>query len=355
MILLAPGPVFVPERIEKAQCKEMITHRSQEFTDLYTNLIERFKGYTSSYDAHILTGSGTLGLETLITNLTKPEDNVLALSNGVFGDKLAKIAGIHANVEKHSLPAGQGWNLEKSKEIIDESDADVFVMVYNETGYGIMNHSKDIVLYAKKRGMRTILDIVSGWPGVPFDMKEFKLDGFGTASQKGSATPPGLAMIGLSEEATQFIDSRESIPSFYMNLQEYRKRYKKVGQTPFTPAISLMWALQESFNMLDERGGINKAVEITNRWAAMVRTRLKKIGFELIPEFGFESPTVTAFKSTHPKQIIEEMKNKGYTIVGCKGAFADTGLRIAHMGYIGEERLTNALDTLENIVGEIGI
>jgi len=355
MILLAPGPVFVPDRIKNAQTKDMISHRSQEFTDLYTDLIERFKKYTNADDAHILTGSGTLGLEALMINLTLPTDKVLLLTNGVFGDKLAKMSRIHTNTEIHSLPAGKGWDITRAKDIIDESDADVFAMVYNETGYGIMNHSKEIVLYAKKKGMRTILDIVSGWPGVPLDMKEFKLDGFGTASQKGSATPPGLAMIGLSENAVNFIDSRVKIPSFYCDLREYRKRYKKVHQTPFTPAIATMWSLQESFDMLDEKGGISESIRRTNHWANLVRQRIKEIGFELIAEKGFESPTVTAFKSDKAKEILKEMRNAGYFIVGCKGKFAENGLRIAHMGFIGEERLTGALDALEKIVEEIGV
>jgi aspartate aminotransferase-like enzyme len=68
-ILLAPGPVPVLEEISKAQTKEMITHRSGDFTKLYSDLVTRLKGYYQAEEAYVLTGSGALGLETLILNL----------------------------------------------------------------------------------------------------------------------------------------------------------------------------------------------------------------------------------------------------------------------------------------------
>ncbi len=350
MILLGPGPVYVPKEISMEQTHEMITHRSPEFSELYKNLIERLKGYLNAYEAHIFTSSGTLGLEALILNIVKPDEKIICLANGEFGNKLGKTAQVYANAQIYTLEPGQGWNLERAKKLIDESGANALAMVYNETGYGIRNHAKEIIKYAKSKGMYTILDCISAWPGTPMDMKEFGLDGFVTGAQKGPSCPPGLALIGLSKEAVQKIQSRDKIPSFYCDLREYKKRYEKDFQTPFTPAISLMWALSKSFDLIDKES-VPKIIERHKELSEYVRKRVVEIGFELIPEAGFESYTVTAFKGgNNPKEIRKILKEKyGIVIVGCKGAYTDTGLRISNMGHVTKEMLKKCLDALEEI------
>lgn len=351
MILLTPGPVYVPEEIANAQTEEMITHRSTEFTELYTNLVERLKKYVNSEEAYVMTGSGTVGLEALILNIVKPDEKAICFTNGVFGDKLCKTFQIYTNAEIHSLDAGKGWNLEKAKELIDKSGAQVLGMVYNETGYGVRNEAKEIIQYAKKKGMFTILDCISAWPGTPMDMKEFGLDGFVTGSQKGPACPPGLALVGVSKEAVERINSRDKIPSWYCDLRAYKKRYEKNGQTPFTPAISLMRSLRKSFDLMDSSGGIEASVKKHKELAEYTRKRVKELGFELIPEKGFESLTVTSFKGgDNAKEIRKRLKDEfGISIVGCKGVYAENGLRIAHMGHISKEMLDSCFEALEKI------
>ncbi|MBN2477728.1 alanine--glyoxylate aminotransferase family protein [Candidatus Micrarchaeota archaeon] len=353
MMLLSPGPVYIPEEIMKAQTEEMITHRCPEFTELYTNLKDRMKAYLNAEDVHLLTSSGTLGLETLIMNIAKPDEKMVCFSNGVFGDKLGKTAKAYTNTEIHSLDAGKGWNLERAKEHIDNCGAQVFGMVYNETGYGVRNHAKEITQYAKKKGMFTILDCISAWPGTEMDMKEFGLDGFVTGSQKGPACPPGLAILGLSGEAVERIESRDKIPGFYNDLRAYKKRFEKDGQTPFTPAITIMRALRKSFDMMDERGGVPSAVQKHKELSEYVRKRIVELGFELIPEPGFESYTVTAFKGgDNAKEIKKRMKEEfGIVIVGCKGIYSENGLRISNMGYVTKEMLDKCFDALEKIKG----
>ncbi|MFH1222251.1 MAG: aminotransferase class V-fold PLP-dependent enzyme, partial [Candidatus Micrarchaeota archaeon] len=172
-ILLAPGPVPVLEEIRQAQTKEMITHRSKDFTALYSDLCTRLKGYFNAEEAYVITGSGALGLETLVLNLCKKNEKAVCFPNGEFGEYCATTVGIYTNaiVHKHEKP--EGWNLERAKAAIDASDAQVLAMVYNETGYGVCNHVKEICKYAKSKDMITIIDGISAWPGTEFDMKEF--------------------------------------------------------------------------------------------------------------------------------------------------------------------------------------
>ncbi len=356
-ILLAPGPVPVLEEIAKAQCKEMITHRTEDFSKLYGDLCTRLKTYFNAEEAYVITGSGALGLETLILNLCEKTDKVVCFPNGEFGDHQATTVKVYADAIVHRGEDGKGWNLERIKDKIDNAAANgakVLAMVYNETSVGVKNDIKDICKYAKSKGMLTIIDGISAWPGTQFDMKEFHVDAFVTGSQKGIAAPPGLALIGLSREAVERYTKRVSIPSYYCDLRRHKKRYEKDQQTPNTPAISLFWALQEAFNVLDRKGGVQAAVKRHLEAAAHVRIRITKMGFPLIAERGFESNTVTGFvcKDSEQAKVIKSTLNKEYNIkiVGSRGPFEKNGLRIAHMGNFEMKNLDLCLDAIEKII-----
>ena len=163
-----------------------------------------------------------------------------------------------------------------------------------------------------------------------------------------------MALIGLSKEAVERFSKRESIPSYYCDLRRHKKRYEKDQQTPNTPAISLFWALQEAFNVLDRKGGVPAAVNRHAEAAIYVRERLTKIGLPIIAEKGFESNTVTGFVCKDPDQakmiktkLAEEYKIK---IVGARGPFEKNGLRIAHMGNFEMKNLELCLDGIEKAI-----
>lgn len=350
-ILLSPGPVYVPREILEAQALPMITHRSPAFSELYEGLCTRLTSALNSKESYVLTGSGTLANETNLLNCCLPDEKALILSNGNFGDILHKIASVYTDAQVHSLPAGKGWNLERAKEKIDESDAQVFGMVYNETGYGVANRAKEIFRYAKKKGMLTVMDSVSAWPALPFNQKEFSVDFFGSASQKSLGCPPGMGIIGLSKDAIGRIESRESIPSHYCDLRRHRKRYLKNKQTPNTPAISLFYSLRKALDVIDSAGGFAPWHEKHAKEAEYVRSRITSMGLKLIPEPGFESPALTAFFCENANEIKKRMlTEKQITIVGCKGELMGKGLRIAHMGNFRREDLDSCLSALEELI-----
>ncbi len=350
-ILLSPGPVYVPEDVLEAQDREMITHRSREFTELYTDLCTRTKNYLNAEEAYFLTGSGTLGIEACVLNCCRPEEKALSLSNGEFGDRLAETVSMYTNLEKRDLEAGKGWDLERARAHIDETDAQVFAMVYNETGYGVRNHAREIYQHAKKKGMLTIMDSVSAWPSLPLDMKEFGVDFFITGSQKAIGAPPGSAVIGLSAEAVERIEGMKRVPAVYCDLRKHRKRYAKSGQTPNTPAVTVFWAIQKCYGKMDEVGGVAGWVERHRAISEKVRGRISGMGLELIPEPGYESYSLTAFRHSNAAEVKKRMLDEhDVKIVGCKGAFRENGLRIAHMGCFSEENIEKGLEALEKVL-----
>lgn len=353
-MLLTPGPVPVLEEISKAQTKEMITHRCEDFSKLYGDLVERVKKYFNAEEAYVISGSGALGLETAILNLCEKDDNVVCFPNGDFGNKLVLTVDVYANSIKHDIEGGKGWNLERTKDAIDNSNAKVLAMVYNETSYGIKNDIKDICKYAKSKGMLTIIDGISAWPGTEMDMKEYHVDGFVVGSQKAIGAPPGMVLLGLSKDAVDRYSGRDYIPSYYCDLRRHKKRYEKDQQTPNTPAISLFRALQKAFDVIDEKGGPAGTVKRHADVATYTRRRLKEMGFGMIAEEGFESNTVTGFfcETAEQRKIIRSKLLEDYNIriVGSRGTFKENGLRIAHMGNFDVKDIEAALDAIEKII-----
>ena len=353
-ILLSPGPVPVLEEIRKAQTKEMITHRSKEMSELYADLCSRFKKYVGADEAYVITGSGALGLETLILNLCKKDEKAVCFPNGEFGNKMVTTVKVHTNAVVQNTEGAKGWNLERAKEAIDDSGAQVLAIVQNETGYGLKNDIKDICKYAKSKGMLTIVDGISAWPGIEVNMKEFSVDGIVTGSQKGIGAPPGMTMLGLSKDAVERFSSRQDTPSYYMDLKRHKERFAKDKQTPNTPAISLFWGLQAAFDVLDKKGGLDAAVKRHADAALHVRKRLGGMGFRIVAEPGFESNTVTGFVCESPEQA-KEIKDRlleefDVLIVKCRGAYKDNGLRIAHMSNFEMSWLDKCLDGIEKII-----
>jgi aspartate aminotransferase-like enzyme len=352
--LLSPGPVPLLDEIAKAQAKPMITHRSPEFSRLYEDLVTRLKGYFGAEEAYVLTGSGAVGLETLVLNLCDNTQKVLCFPNGEFGDKLVETVKIYSNALPQKIEGGKGWNLERAKNAIDSSNAQVLAMVYNETGYGVRNNIREICKYAKSKGMMTIIDGISAWPGTEFNMKEFYVDAFVTGSQKGIACPPGMALIGLGKDAIERYSKRDFVPSYCFDLKKHRKRYEKDKQTPNTPAVSLFWALQKGFDVLDAKGGLFNCVKRHGDAALYTRKRLQEMGFGMIAEKGFESNTVTGFvckDGAEAKEIKSKLQSDyDIKIVGARGAFLENGLRIAHMGNFEMKDIDACLDAIGKII-----
>ncbi len=354
-MLFTPGPVKLTDEIRMAQSHEMISHREERWNVLHMDLVERFKKYTNAHEVYLVTGSGTLGIEMNILNGLKRSDKMITLANGEFGKRFADIARVYCdNVEEHKLEVGKGWNLEKAKPIIDQAAAKgvtVFGMVYNETSNGTRNHIGEICLYAKKKGMRTIIDGVSAWPATELDLKAMGIDFFSTGSQKAIAAPPGLAMIAVSEEGAKFNESRtDPIPSYYMNMKKYRKFIVEKRQTPYTPAVSLYFGLKAAFDLLDKDGGPKgsearhkKAAEFTRKWAA-------DNGMKVVAEPGFESNTITALWTDNARQIKKDMRAKfDIEIAMGMGETKEKMIRICHIGNFIQADLEKVLSAVSKL------
>ena len=350
MHLLTPGPVALADPIRLAQSQDMIYHRGSEMKALMNSIAPRIRDDFNADHCFLITGSGTAAIEMGFANLTNQSDKALVLSNGTFGEKLAACARVYCSiVQAETVPLGKGWSLERAKEKIDSSGAQVFAMVYNETSTGVLNDARAICRYAKSKGMVTILDAVSAWGAAPLDIKDFGVDFAATGSQKAMGAAPGIAIAALTSDAMSLAERTQS-RSFYLDMKKFKKEMEG-SQTPTTPAVSVLYSMKAALDLIDSKGGW--ATHRQKHSAAAERSRkfVKEIGYELFAEQGFHSPTITGFILENADEIRKQLKEQHSLVTArdfgdLKGRF----FRICHIGNFTDADIDYAFAAIRKVL-----
>jgi aspartate aminotransferase-like enzyme len=189
--------------------------------------------------------------------------------------------------------------------------------------------------------------------GQEFKTDEWKVDVNVSGSQKGLMLAPGLGFITLSEKAWKLAESSK-IPKFYFDIKKYKKSYA-TNETPFTPPVTLIVALQESLRIIKETG-------IENLWneykllAKAARAGMKALGLELFGEVPCEVVTSARVPEDIGGKIVKILREKyGVSIAGGQGDLKGKIIRFAHMGYIGKADLLVGFACLEMVLVELGM
>ena len=254
---MLPGPTNVPERVMRAMLAHIINHRSDDFVELYTEVIEKTQQvFQTQNDIVALSASGTGAVEASVVNLIKKGDKVIIPVNGEFSSRLSQmIEWQGANVVKLETPPGQNATLDQIKEAFDNNkDVKAFYVVQNETSTGTMvNYLDKIPDLTSRNDAFYIVDSVSILGGIDLPVDKWNIDVCMTGSQKALAAPPGISPISISAKAKKYMIENPP-PTMYFNLARYFKYYEESKHTPFTPALPLLYAYREALRMILEEG-----------------------------------------------------------------------------------------------------
>ncbi len=355
MQLRIPGPTPCPPQALEAQGKEMINHRGEEFRKLILDITSCLKQmFQTQGDVLILTASGTGGLEAAIVNTLSPGDKVLALSIGTFGDRFSDIAcNFGAEVEKLDFEWGRAAHLEAvEKKLKDNPRIKAVMVTHNETSTGVTNDLEAISSIVKEYDKLLLVDAVSSLGCIDLPVDVWGCDVVITASQKGWMSPPGLAMVSVSERGWKAV-SEARMPRYYWDFSRARSFLEK-GQTPWTPAISTLYALSSTLKLMEEEGLAN-IIKRHARVGDKARMRIEELGLSLFPKEAY-SNTVTAVNipsDVDSRKLLSTMRRK-YNIVLAGGQQRLKGkiFRIGHMGWVGEEDIDQIMAALKKALPE---
>ena len=254
---MLPGPTNVPERVMRAMMTHIINHRSDDFVELYTEVIEKTQQvFQTQNDVVALSSSGTGAVEASVVNLIKTGDKVIIPVNGEFSSRLSQmIEWQGANVVKLETPPGQNATFDQVKEAFDNNkDVKAFYVVHNETSTGTMvNYLDKIPDLISRNDAFYVVDSVSILGGIELPVDKWNVDVCMTGSQKALAAPPGISPISISPRAKKYMIENPP-PTMYFNLARYFKYYEESKHTPFTPALPLLYAYREALRIILEEG-----------------------------------------------------------------------------------------------------
>lgn len=254
--LFTPGPTNLDKRVLQSFQQEVIHHRGKEFQTLYPSLCQQLKDIfqTKSGETLILTGSGTLGLDAGLASLLKKGDQVLALSNGYFGERFIQMADQYGlDVIALHQPWTTSFDAKVVKQLVREyPDLKAILVVYSETSTGSLQDLKALGKIAKAANLLLIVDAISGLLYNDFRFDEWQVDYAVSSSQKGFGLPPGLAFVCMSQKALQHMHA-ESI-NYYISLKDNLLFLQKYKTTPSTPAVHMIQATKPVFDHILQQG-----------------------------------------------------------------------------------------------------
>jgi HAD superfamily phosphoserine phosphatase-like hydrolase len=351
-MLFIPGPVDVAEEISIAQTKPMISHRSNEYREMHKDIVQKLRKFFNCDDVFILTASGTGSVEAMLANMLSKDDKLLAFVNGAFGERLAENAKLFCNnVVEYKLEAGKGISLDKAKAAIEANKPTVIAIVHNETSTGVVNDVEDICKYAKGKGIYTMVDAVSSFAGHELNIKDWGIDICVTASQKCIGAPPGLSFVAVMNSAMEKIQKND-VRLHYFDLRTFKVSNFR-NETPVTPAVSLIFATKVALGLLFKEG-LEQRIERHREAGEILRKKLVECGFELLAEKGFESNTVTTFKTNDADFISTRLKDKfGIEVASGIDELRGKILRIGHLGNYSLRQIEKIGNAIENVAGEL--
>lgn len=357
--LRIPGPTALPPSVREAGARQMINHRGPEFAAMLERVISGMKPfYGTTSDVAVLSCAGSGGLEAAIVNMLSPGDRVLGVSIGAFGDRFAKIAGVYgAGVTKIEVEWGRAADPSVVRDALAAQPGyRAVLLTHNETSTGVMNPIPVLAAAVRDVAPETfiLVDAVSSLGAVPFEMDAWGVDVVVTGSQKAWMAAPGLAMVAASPRAWEAMESAK-MPRFYLDLRAHRDAAAN-GQTPFTPAIAVVYQVDEGLRLMAAEG----AASIYARHeacAAAARTGLQALGFELFADERFASRTVTAARlpDGHDwKTFNGAIKAHGVVLAGGQGKLAGRIFRLGHLGSVTVEEVLGVIAVLETVALEQG-
>ena len=351
--LRTPGPTPLPPAVREALAREMIAHRGSEFATILRECEAGLQwAFQTQHDVVILTASGTGGLESIVANTLSPGERLLLASIGEFGERMSKIARVYGvDVVQVDVEPGKAVEPQMLQERLRaEPDIQTVFVTHNETSTGVLNPLPEIASAVRQVRPEALLlvDGISSVGSVPVKPEAWGCDVVVAGSQKGWMIPPGLSFVAISPRAWER-QSQSKSPNFYFNWAQAR-RAAEAGSTPWTPALSLFFALQVALRLMREEG-LDNLFERHRRLAQFTREGLADLDVKLFADPRYASPTVTTAyvpEGVNAKQLLQALEQRhGVVLAGGQGNLSGKIFRIGHMGWVHQDDLAAALRALQ--------
>ena len=357
-ILLNPGPVVLSKRVRNALLKPDLCHRESEFVELQNkirnSLLDVYGLSQNKWAAVVFTGSGTSAMEAMITSLVPLHGKVLIIENGVYGERLTKIAKIH-NIDH--VVIHHEWeeeiNLENlNNELKYHKEISHVAIVQHETTTGRLNNIKEVADVCKKnRNISLLVDAVSSFGAEELKFDEWNIAACASTANKCLHGVPGTSFVVVNRSATKSM-AATSARTLYLNLIEYLNAQDN-NKTPYTQSIQTFYALDEALDELHEQGGWKNRQKKYQSLIDLVRTEFVSLKIKPCLEINESSCVLNSFylpKGINYNKLHDELKKDGFIIYAGQGGLKKSFFRISCMGNIFEDDIKRFISAVKKIV-----
>ena len=361
-ILMGPGPSDTHPRVLAALGAPTVGHLDPYFLQIMNETQAMLRQVFQTQNALTLavSGTGSAGMETCVVNLIEPGDKILVCVNGVFGGRMADVAGrAGAQVTTIERPFGEVFAADQIAEAVARVKPKVVGIVHAETSTGALQPLPEIANIAHGAGALLLADTVTSLGGTPVKVDEWHLDAVYSGTQKCLSCPPGLAPVTFSPRAVAAIDARKTkVASWYLDMTMVRNYWGQDRAYHHTAPINMNYALREALSVALEEGLEARFVRHARNHLAL-KAGLAAMGLSYAVAEGIQLPMLNAVlipSGVDDLKVRQQLLNEfGIEIGGGLGPMKGKTWRIGLMGETSTSRnVLLLLAALERCLGDQG-
>lgn len=324
--------------------------------DIRKKLLELAHVSEDEYTVVLMQGSGTFGVEAVLSSVIANDDKLLIVANGAYGERMVDIAE-HAgichvvyNEVYYKVPDAQ-----KVAEILDNDPSITHVsMVHSETTSGILNDIEAVAKAVKARNRTMIVDAMSSFGGVDIPVGEWGIDFIISSANKCIQGVPGFSFVIADRE--KLIASKGKARSLSLDLYDQWETMNKDGKWRFTSPTHVVLAFSQALKEMEEEGGIPARSRRYTENNKLLIQKMAELGIHPYIDAEHQGPIITTFyyPENHTFSFTEMytyIKERGYAIYPGKVTEADT-FRIGNIGEIYRDDILKLMEIITEFLGE---
>lgn len=357
--LLTPGPLTTTKTVKEEMLFDHCTWDDDYKVitlEIRKKLLELAHVSEEDYTVVLMQGSGTFGVESVLTSVISDEEKLLIIANGAYGERMEDIAK-HAKIPYmiHHEVYYKVPDAQEIAEILDQNpDITHVSMVHSETTSGILNDIEAVSKVVKERNRTMIVDAMSSFGGVDIPVGEWGIDFIVSSANKCIQGVPGFSFIIAKKQ--KLIESKGKARSLSLDLYDQWAAMNKDGKWRFTSPTHVVLAFSQALREMEEEGGIparSKRYTDNNR---LLIGKMAELGIHPYIDPEHQGPIITTFfyPENHKFSFADMytyIKDRGYAIYPGKVTEAET-FRIGNIGEIYEEDILKLINILTGFLKE---
>ena len=362
-LLFTPGPLSTSPTVKEAMLQDLGS-RDDAFIAVVREIrseLLRLGGVSQEqgYETVLMQGSGTFGVESVISSVVGKNDQLLILVNGAYGERIVKMAKVHGiNHIVKTIPENEIVPSQVVAELLSQQPGITHIAcIHSETTTGLFNPITEIGAVCKEAGKVFIVDAMSSFGGVQMDIKAMQIDFLVSSSNKCIEGVPGFSFVLCKK--SELLKAQGQARSLSLDLHDQWNGLEKNGQFRFTPPTHSLFAFRQAIRELDAEGGIVAREARYKKNKAMLDAGMQAMGFNYYLHHAIQGHIISSF--LYPQdpnfdfmKFYQALSDRGLVIYPGKLSLMDA-FRIGNIGYLFPKDIEALLKAIREVLTEMNV